>query len=404
MPSRLHGFRHRAARAARFLTAALLAPTLAWGAAALVYEKPLVSFTGSNGIGPNATLLLASDGKLYGSTRVGGSGWPPSAGSVNAMGTVFSMTPSGRLTTLHSFSGPTDGAFVYSPLMQASDGNLYGMTESGGTTVDGARGAGTIFRITPAGDFASLHTFTSDEGGFPAFVPLLQRSDGALYGVAQGPIFSGHGCAFKMALDGTFSVLHCFTGGDDGDVPFALIQGGDGNFYGTTAGLAYFQSGPGYGTVFRMTPAGVVTTLYRFQGGADGIAPDSLVQTADGTLYGTTAAGGSAGAGTFFSIALDGSYRQLHAFDGAAEGATPNPGLVLGADGRFYGTTETAGASGGGTAFRLTAGGALTTLYNFSDSITTAGLTAGRSRRVFYGATQGGGDTGDGSAYRLTIW
>src|SRR5438105_191846 len=250
----------------------------------------LHSFNGGDGRSPEAALVQGSDGNFYGTTLLGGA---------HLKGTVFKIDPTGSLTTLHSFSGsPGDGAVPFAGLVQGSDGNFYGTTASGGAFFQG-----TVFRMTPSGAITVLHSFNS--------------------------FFS------------------------EGAVPFAaLVQGCDGNFYGTTAlGGAHFK-----GTVFKINAAGSLTTLHSFSGspgeGANPIA--GLVQGSDGNLYGTTALGGTHFRGTVFNIDATGSLTTLHSFAGSpGEGALPFAGLVQGSDGKFYGTTALGGAHGAGTVFNL---------------------------------------------------
>ena len=194
----------------------------------------LATFIGPNGENPQASLIQGADGNLYGTTQWGGgSGLDDCGGTyLEGCGTIFKITPSGTLTTLHSFNN-SDGSELVRGLVQGTDGNFYGTTLSGG-----AHDWGTVFKITPGGVLTTLHNF----------------SDGA-----------------------------------DGASPWAgLVQGTDGNFYGTTWG----DGGPNYGSVFKITPAGTLTTLYHL-GGPGGSQPMAgLVLGTDGNFYGTTYTGG----------------------------------------------------------------------------------------------------------------
>lgn len=248
----------------------------------------LHKFAGTDGSGPEAPVLEANDGNLYGTTSFGGAAPGPG-------GTLFRLTPDGTFTVLHSLIDGADGSRPKAPLIQVNDGNLYGTAYEGGTSK-----RGTLFRLTSAGTFSVLHTFTGGaDGGFP-WGALIQAADGNLYGttsVSGGSTFRG-GTIFRMTLDGAFSVLHDFTGGD-GEAPLAgLIQAADGNFYGTTSGGVV-----SLGTVFKMTPAGTVTTLHAFVGGAgDGAVPYAPLVAGRDALYGTTTRGGNANVGTVFKI------------------------------------------------------------------------------------------------------
>src|SRR5208337_4428285 len=173
----------------------------------------------------------------------------------------------------------------------------------------------------------------------------------------------GVGTVFTITPGGTLTTLYSFcsqSGCTDGANPYAaLVQGTDGNFYGTTLG------GAANGTVFKMTPGGTLTTLYTFCYGCTGVSPyAALVQGSDGNFYGTTSFGGANGDGTVFRITPSGTLTTLHSFDGT-DGAAVYAGLVQGTDGNFYGTTAQGGGSGVGTVFTITPGGTLTTLYSF---------------------------------------
>ena len=299
----------------------------------------LYTFTGGTDGALPAGLVQASDGNFYGTTIFGGTG---------NFGTVFQITPAGSLTTLYSFTGGADGFYPVAGLVQGSDGNFYGTTQFGGTV-----GYGTVFQITPTGVLTTLYSFT---GGTDGSEPdgLVQASDGNFYGTTAsggtgGPLcifINGCGTLFQITPAGTLTTLYTFTGGTDGALPHVVVQGSDSNFYGTTTygGGTPAQSG----TVFKITPAGTVTTLYSFTGGADGgnsIA--GLVQGSDGNFYGTTSYGGlfvgncNSGCGTVFQITPTGTLTTLHSFTGGTDGGNSGSGLVQGSDGNFYGTTQT---------------------------------------------------------------
>jgi uncharacterized repeat protein (TIGR03803 family) len=317
----------------------------------------LVSFNGTNGSYPAAGLVQGSDGNLYGTTARGGA---------SGMGTVFEMTSAGVLRTLVSFNS-TDGAVPLSPLVQASDGNFYGTTEYGGTN----RNNGTVFQMTPAGALTTLVSFNGSNGSYPA-AGLVQGSDGNLYGTtSQGGDLSvnggtGGGTVFKMTPAGLLTTLVVFNGTGGMNSTAGLVQGTNGNFYGTTAygGNLSANAGFGFGTVFRMTSAGALTTLVSFNL-ANGYIPSAgLVQGSDGNFYGTTDGGGAGGCGTVFKMTPAGVLTTLVSFNGA-DGNSPQAPLVQGSDGNFYGTTTYGGAGGFGTVFRVTPAGVLTTLVSF---------------------------------------
>jgi uncharacterized repeat protein (TIGR03803 family) len=225
----------------------------------------------------------------------------------------------------------------------------------------------------------------------------------------------------------TFTTLYSFCSQNecaDGDNAFStLVQGTDGNFYGTTNGGGNLCPGfAGCGTVFKVTPAGELTTLYRFDF-KDGLHPGGgLAQGADGNFYGTTVSGGTSqlchyGCGTVFKITPEGTLTLLHSFH-LIDGANVFAGLFRGTDGSFYGTTEAGGASnkcpgdpnkGCGTVFKITSAGALTPLHSFDGTdgwYVYAGLVQGADGN-FYGETYFGGASrnchyGCGTVFKIT--
>jgi uncharacterized repeat protein (TIGR03803 family) len=354
----------------------------------------LHSFNGGNGRSPEGALVQGSDGNFYGTTPLGGP---------HSKGTAFKIDATGSLTTLHSFSGsPGDGAVPVAGLVQGSDGNFYGTTTSGGTFFQG-----TVFRMTPSGAITVLHSFNSffGEGAVP-FAGLVQGSDGNFYGTTAFGGAHFKGTVFKIDATGNLTTLRSFSGSpSEGATPVAaLVQGSDGNFYGTTAsGGQHFQ-----GTVFRITQGGALTVLHSFSGfPSEGAVPFAgLVQGNDGNFYGTTALGGTHSKGTVFNIDATGSLTTLHSFSGSpSEGANPVAGLVQGSDGNFYGTTALGGTHSRGTVFNIDATGSLTTLHSFSGSpgegaLPFAALVQG-SDGNFYGTTALGGAHGAGTVFKL---
>ncbi len=338
---------------------------------------------------PNA-LVEGTDGNFYGTSQAGGD---------HGVGSVFRMTPGGSVTVLYSFTAMTDGGFSMSPLIQARDGNFYGTTVGEGGAADG-----TVFRITPAGSFTTLHVFVHSDGSAP-WTGLVEGLDGFLYGATQSGGDHDRGVLFRISTAGDFAVLHSFDGAVEGGAPRGeLIQGFDGNFYGTTA-----SGGTGsQGTVFRMTPGGDVTVIHTFIADpSDGAEPlAALVQAVDGNFYGTTQAGGLANLGTVFRLTPGGTFTVLHSFSGGDDGWHPSAPLLVSSDMKLYGTTQfgpmAPAFNGLGTIFSMTLGGTLTTLHQFDGSDATnpvSGLIHARDGN-FYGTVQSGGPT-FGIAYRL---
>jgi uncharacterized repeat protein (TIGR03803 family) len=337
----------------------------------------LSRFDDTHGASPNAGLVQATNGDLYGMTPGGGA---------NGRGTFFKITPTGELTTLYSFCSQvecTDGSDPWVGLIQAINGDLYG------TAVGGPNGEGTVFKITPSGTLTTLYNFCAQSGCPDGYGPsgLVQATNGSLYGTTQKGGANGFGTVFKMAPTGALTTLYSFCAKSecaDGAIPTAgLVQASNGDFYGTTSyGGASACTGfnPGCGAVFKITPSGALTTLYSFcaEGGAcwDGAFPDAaLVEATNGDLYGTTPSGGAHGLGTVFKITPGGALTTLYSFCsqyGCTDGSSPRSGLVQATNGDLYGTTITGGAEascyaglGCGTVFQITPSGALTTIYSF---------------------------------------
>jgi uncharacterized repeat protein (TIGR03803 family) len=350
----------------------------------------LVNLDGTNGANPYyGSLIQATDGNFYGMTHGGGH---------DDEGTVFKIAPSGKLTTLHSFAS-TDGSSPVGGLVQATDGNFYGTAAGGGPS-----NGGTVFKITAGGKLTTLHSFTGypSDGGAPS-AALIQATDGNFYGTTPSGGADNTGTVFKITPTGTLTMLHSFAY-TDGAAPITpLVQATDGNFYGTT------QSGGAYndGTVFKMTPTGTLTTLYSFcsqTNCADGLFPYAgLIQATDGNFYGTTYGGGANDDGTVFKITPTGTLTTLHSFDGA-DGLFPYAGLIQATGGNFYGTTSGDGATSYGTVFKVTPTGALTTLHAFdnSDGDSPLGGLAQATNGTFYGLTNAGGTDNYGTVFSLS--
>jgi uncharacterized repeat protein (TIGR03803 family) len=365
--------------------------TLAVGASSALAEtytqSVLYSFCSQGGTDctdgalPFASLVQAYDGNFYGTTLGGGANDSAGGGA----GTFFQITPSGTHTNLYSFcnQGGTNCTDGYLPrvLIEGPDGNFYGTTEEGGASLKG-----TVFKITSAGILTTLYSFcglggSSCTDGSDPTGGLTLGSDGNFYGTTIYGGTNGEGTLYVITRSGVLTTLYnfCSQGGascTDGANPQAtLLPGSDGYFYGTT----YAGGANAAGTVFKLSPSFVLTTLYSFcsLGGTsctDGKNPQgaSLVEGANGIFYGTTQGGGSGqiGGGTFFKITSAGALSTLYSFcsqggSSCTDGSHPN-GVLEGTDLNFYGTTAISGSGSlSGTAFSVTASGALTTIYNF---------------------------------------
>ncbi|HVN04992.1 MAG TPA: choice-of-anchor tandem repeat GloVer-containing protein [Bryobacteraceae bacterium] len=388
----------------------------------------LHNFSRKGGASPYGALVQATSGELYGTTYYGGA-------SQLYTGTVFKTTTGGALTTLYSFCTQTqnqnncpDGENPQSGLVQAANGDLYGTT----SCFENGRCYGTIFKITLGGDLTTLYAFCSHsgcaDGAYPA-AGLAQASDGLLYGTTWGGGANGYGgTVFKIDPSGMLTTLYSFCSQIvsstcvDGELPYGtMVQAVDGNLYGTT----YSGGANNYGTVFKITPSGALTTVYNFcshSGCTDGSHPYAgLAQAADGTLYGTTYFGGAHcapdGCGTVFAIPRSGAFRTLYSFcaeSACTDGANPYAGLVRASDGDLYGTTAAGGDNGisyggDGTIFQIRPSGGLTHLYSFCAEVgctdgesPIAGLVQDTSGN-FYGTTSGGGASSDGTLFTLSL-
>lgn len=333
----------------------------------------------------SGSLVLGADGAFYGLTEFGGS---------SGLGTVFKVTPGGVTTTLASFTFALTGSQPRGSLVLASDGHFYGMTQHGGSL-----GNGVIFKMTSGGTLTKLFDFSDSSGKHPSG-SLIQGNDGLLYGTTSAGGSNDHGTIFKTTLGGTVTVLVNLQGASNGSGPGgSLVQASDGNFYGTTTN----GGSNGRGTVFKMTPAGVLTTLVHFDGFTGEYPKGTLVEGADGSLYGMTYSGGSGGFGTLFKVTKAGVRTTLLNFNGS-NGKWGGERLLLATDGNFYGLTSGGGSEDRGTVFRLTPAGVHTLLDSFQGSVTggspLGGLAEG-SEGILYGMAGQGGDNGKGTLFRL---
>jgi uncharacterized repeat protein (TIGR03803 family) len=367
--------------------------------------KTLVNFNGSNGEGANAPVVRAADGSLYGTTVDGG---------VHNSGTVFRVTAKGKLTTLYSFCKNVycpDGGGPEGGLVQVNDASFYGITEGGG-----ARGWGTIFRITRSGKLTTIHSFDSSSGATPLGT-LLRGRDGNFYGTTSAGGKYGYGTVFKLTTKGKVTVVYDFCSKPyctDGSTPTAgLVQASDGKFYGTTSqgGLANGDCGFTCGTIFNLTSAGKLTTLYKFcsqPNCTDGEDPRAgLIQADDRNFYGTTVGGGAYIGGTVFKIDPSGELTTLHSFcppSDCSDGNAPYAGLIEAADGNFYGATIE-GSQNYGTIFKISRAGVLTVLHSFdwTDGATPWATLLQAPDGTFYGTTVQGGSGNAGTVFQFTV-
>jgi uncharacterized repeat protein (TIGR03803 family) len=323
----------------------------------------------ADGALPNTALIQAADGDFYGTTPYGGT---------QGGGTVFRITTSGQLTTLYNFCAQlncADGSLPQTALIEAANGDLYGTTAVGGANSNSActAGCGTVFKITQSGTLKTLYSFCTLPGcadGADPGTALIQATDGDFYGTTKsgGLNVVAGGTVFEITPTGTLTTLYDFCSKPncaDGYEPEALILSAHGNIYGMTLEGGYSDYGTANGTIFRISRIGTLSALYDIcdQGGecAGGVVPAALMQATDGVLYGTTLAGGTTDyAGTLFEMAPSGKRAKLHNFcaknQNCEGGAGPNA-LIQATSGALYGTTADRGAAyDGGTIYSFDVG------------------------------------------------
>jgi uncharacterized repeat protein (TIGR03803 family) len=328
------------------------------------------------------------DGNIYTTSQQGGT---------LGRGTIFKFTPDGKLTVLYNFDN-THGSGPQSGLTLGSEGNFYGTAYGGGKY-----GIGTIFKISPTGKFTHLHDFNGTDGSYP-ISPPVQGKDGNLYGVAS---YIGNyqlGCIYKITPNGGFTPLFKFTGPNMatyGAYAISLTPASDGNFYGTT-----IKGGTGFGTAYRVTPAGAVTVLHVFDN-VHGATSCSIMQASDGNLYGTCYAGGPSNYGLVYKMKLNGELTVLHNFVGT-DGASPWAGVIEAKDGYLYGTTRYGGTGSRGVIYRMKPDGTdFAVVYNRNLNMTEGlycmqpGIQHSNGR--FYNCVWQGGSKSAGIFYSLDM-
>ncbi len=374
-------------------------------------EIVLHSFTGgSDGAHPEAALLIDARGNLYGTTSQGGGGNCTLNGQLVGCGTVFKISPDGSDTVLYAFQGGADGASPFARLTADVFGNFYGTTTEGG-----AGAQGTAFKISSTGQESVIYSWPGGGKLSDPLGGVLLDKDGNLYGTTYyggNDRCGDFGCGrvFQLVPGRGEIVLHAFAAGNDGAYPWSdLISDVGGNLYGTTenggGANCSINGQSGCGTVFKVTTAGVETVLYAFAGGNGGSFPlAGLVADTTGNLYGTTSQGGATNAGTVFKISSGGKEQTLLAFDGGSGGANPLGTLILDGKGSIYGTTAAGGSANAGTVFRLSRRGRETVLHSFRNGRDGANPHAGLiadSAGNLYGTTENGGKHGYGVVFKI---
>jgi uncharacterized repeat protein (TIGR03803 family) len=384
----------------------------------------LAILNGDNGQNPwwEMTLAQGIDGSFYGTTVRGGS----------SIGNIFRIEPNGTLNTVN-FDG-SGGAYPTAGVVLSTDGDFYGTTSSGGTASNGV-----LYKFNRDGKLTTIYDFCGTICSGPAYPegPVILGTTGNFYGTSANggnlkcePSVDGCGTVFELTPKGVLTAYYSFCtkpNCPDGYAPYAgLTQGTDGNFYGATTEGGIGENGYGFGTIFKITPGGHFTTLYNFcsqPNCADGTQPfATLIQAADGDFYGTTTGGGnSSTAGTVFKITPTGILTTLYSFcaqPDCADGGYPYAPLMQATDGNFYGTTSSGGTDqldcsfivpGCGTVFEITPAGVFTTLHYFSntDGASPRGGLLQATSGTLYGTASYGGDfvcpQGCGTIFSLDV-
>jgi uncharacterized repeat protein (TIGR03803 family) len=339
---------------------------------------------------PHGDLYKDADGNFYGMTNLGGT---------YNQGTIFKMTPGGAVTIIRHLNSPTDGGNPYGELIKGTDGYLYGMTSAGGTNT-----YGTIFKILPDGtSFQVLRNLVYATDGTNPRGHLVQAADGNFYGITYGGGANGGGTIFKITSTGVFSVLRHFNTTTDGNKSYnSLTLGKDGNLYGVT----YYGGTFGYGTIFKITTAGVYTVIKNLNGPTDGGSVQSdLIQGTDGFFYGTCSMYGTYGNGTIFKVSAAGVYTVLRHLSSGIDGGYPYGGLYQNTDGALYGLNRTGGTGGAGTAYKITTTGVYTVLHSFvteTEGNTPDGNFAKGNDGNLYALISTGGTYNFGTAIKMT--
>ena len=376
----------------RFTTLLLALGALAFAPLASAQQVPidkLADFDGAATGSQPRHLIRGSDGDFYGLTNTGGA---------YNNGTAFKVTVDGVVTKLADFEEYSTGGYPAGRLVQAIDGNFYGLTSIGGVYGDGSTftGDGTFFKMTPTGELTVLAEFRENTTGGRPQGSLVLGSDGDFYGLTYTGGANQEGTAFKVTMAGVLTKLADFNRLTIGSNPQGdLVQVSGGDFYGVANGGGL----TGSGTAFKMTPAGVVTKLADFDSFVTGGNPSGhLLLGSDGDFYGLT--GGFGHTGTAYKLTMAGVLTKLADFDQYTTGVRPFGSLVEASDGNFYGMTSEGGSyDGTGAVFQLTPSGTVTVLATALDEYSGA----------YYGATIPGkglfGDlipTGDGNFLGLS--
>lgn len=361
----------------------------------------------SDGAGPVAGLVADRAGNMYGATLDGG----PGNGGFG-YGTVYRLASDGTVKVLYAFKSGNDGELPYGGVLRDNGGNLYGTTEAGGGSGCDGYGCGTVFRVASDGTETVLYSFKGIPDAFGPTSGLAADAAGNFYGTSGGGP-RNCGTVFRLAADGSETVLHSFSCAADGADPFGgVILDSAGNLYGmtTTGGNTRLCGGAGCGVVYELSPDGTETVLHTFSNDKDGGQPDgNLIEDAAGNLYGMTTSGGRQGFGVVFKLAPDRTETVLHSFRRGLDGQNPEAGLTMDSAGNLYGTTAFGGLSCGfftcGTVFRIARDGTEKILYRFTGGDDGCGPgwadTLLVTKGALIGTTSGCGASGDGTIFSM---
>ena len=346
---------------------------------------------GADGSTPYASLVRDAAGNLYGTTLFNA--------DVNSggYGAIFKVDAQGNETVLYQFTGGSDGEYPYAGLLLDSLGNLYGTASQGGQF-----GQGTVFQLSPSGQFTVLYTFQHGGDGNIPYGTLISDSQGNLYGTTVYGGGFGVGTVFEINITTHVeTVLHAFTGGTDGGIPLAgLVRDALGNSYGVAAGGGDHTCN--CGVVFKIDPQGRYSVLHTMEQSDGAGQRGSLIIDAAGNLYGTASSGGATGNGTVFKVDQTGTLTVLYSFLGGQDGRAPYASLARDASGNLFGTTSAGGQiligtciQGCGTVFKIDARGQKSTVYVFKGrtdgGVPFGGVVLDALGRTLYGTTAVGG-------------
>jgi len=348
----------------------------------------IYNFDGSIGSNPlDITMTQGRDGQLYGTTLNGGT---------FGLGAIFKVTPGGKAALLHSFNG-ADGQNPWGGVALGSDGNFYGTAANGGSA-----GFGVIFNMTPNGAFSVLHSFQNDgvDGVFPISAPIL-ASDNNFYGTTQSGGTNNAGAVYRLTVAGTLTIIYNLDSATGSYGAYSPTQSADGSLYIATL----FGSSADCGSVLRISTTGVLSKSYSFDCAANGQNPGGpLIQGADGNFYGTTFNGGKFSAGVLFKLTKNLTNTVLHNFGSTlTEGTNPAGGVTQATDGKLYGLDSNGGTFGLGTIYGSSLSGSSNTLDNWSTAVAAQGQLAQHTKGPLYGVTYGGGTNDLGTVFSLNL-